>query len=106
MGTQYLVECEIKDLHEEIRRRVGRRKREHQPLIGPPVHWAQSGGRLLARASYLHQTADVGTRYVFPDLTSTAHIKLNCKLKLLDRADQICSRAPANFLSGRQWQGR
>ena len=45
-------------------------------------------GSVIDHADYLH---------VFPDLTCTAHIKLNCKLKLPDRAAQICSRAPENF---------
>jgi hypothetical protein len=35
--------------------------------------------------------------FVFPDLISAAHIKLNYKLKLLDGADEICSREPENF---------
>jgi hypothetical protein len=58
----------------------------------------------LDRVTSIGRTPD-HLGYVFPDLTSTAHIKLNCKLKLLDRTDPICSRAPENFLSGRQWQG-
>ena len=63
-------------------------------LLGRTEHWLSLNGARFKRLS-----RRVTARLV-PDLTFTAHIKFNSRLKLQRQGDQLILRAPENVLSG------